>query len=223
MGYLRVKNWEQFQQYKDRDPKWIKLHRDVLCDYEIDALDEAGQLHLFKIWLLASKTDNQIPNDPSWIARQIGAKSKVNIKQLVTAGFLIPYESVQNRTETYLETETEGETETEREAEREGGASRRSAPRTRLKISALPDDWRDYCKTARPDLNPDSVFLNFSDYHAGRGTLMADWKRTWQRWVREEKTRGYSNRTIETPADRHAQALARRGGSGDVPPVGPDA
>jgi len=115
-SYLSIKNWDTFQQYKDRDPKWIKLHRDILNDYEFDQLTEIEQCHLMKIWLLASKLDNKIPNDPSWIARQIGAKSKVNVKQLVTHGFLLLYESVQKRTETYLETETETyreETETD--------------------------------------------------------------------------------------------------------------
>jgi len=106
-SHLSVKNWEEFQQYKDRDPKWIKLHRDILTDYEFDQLTETQQLHLIKIWLLASKLDNQIPNDAIWIGRQIGAKSKVDVKQLVTSGFLVLYESVQECTETYLETETE--------------------------------------------------------------------------------------------------------------------
>jgi len=106
-SYLTIKNWKQFQQYKDRDPKWIKLHRDILNDYEFDQLTEIQQNHLMKIWLLASKLDNKIPNDSIWIARQIGAKSKVDIKQLVTSGFIVVYDSVQECTKTYLETETE--------------------------------------------------------------------------------------------------------------------
>jgi hypothetical protein len=33
--YLRVKNWSEFQHYKDRNPPWIKLHRTLLDhDYE---------------------------------------------------------------------------------------------------------------------------------------------------------------------------------------------
>ena len=109
-----VKNWEEFQQYKDRDPKWIKLHREVLDDYELDSISEVDQLHLIKIWLLAAKVDNRIPNDPNWIARKIGAKSKVNLKQLVTLGFLVPYKSVQmTHADPYLEEEAEAEKETE--------------------------------------------------------------------------------------------------------------
>jgi len=111
--YLRVKNWDEFQQYKDRDPKWIKVHRDLLYDYEFDNLSERNQVHLLKIWLLAAKIDNKIPNDPVWVARHISAKSKVFLNQLCTAGFLVPYETVQDCTGTYLEEEAEEEVETE--------------------------------------------------------------------------------------------------------------
>ena len=113
-----VKNWEEFQQYKDRDPKWIKLHREVLDDYELDSISEVDQLHLIKIWLLAAKVENRIPNDPNWIARKIGAKSKVNLEQLVTLGFLVPYKSVQmTQADPYLEEEAEAEAEAEKETE----------------------------------------------------------------------------------------------------------
>lgn len=115
---LQVKNWSEFQQYKDRDPKWIKLHRDVLDDYDFDGLTEIQQCHLMKIWLLAAKLNNKIPADPKWIARKIGAQSKVDIDQLVTSGFLVPYRTVQDCTETYLETEAEAyKQETEEETE----------------------------------------------------------------------------------------------------------
>lgn len=109
--FLYVKNWEQFQQYRDRDPKWIKLHRDTLDDYEFDGLTEIQQCHLIKIWLLAAKLGNKIPNDPKWIARKIGAQSKVDLDQLVTVGFLFVEKSVQPRTQTYTEGETEAEGE----------------------------------------------------------------------------------------------------------------
>lgn len=112
-GYISVKNWEQFQQYKDRDPKWIKLWRDLLVDYEFDSLTEIQQIHLVKIWLLAAKLGNKIPNDSVWIARQIGAKSKVDLKQLLNSGYLALYDCVQECTNVYLEEEKEEEQEQE--------------------------------------------------------------------------------------------------------------
>ena len=53
MNYLRVKNWEKFQHYKDRTPPWIKLYRDLLNDYEFSCLQDASKAHLMLIWLLA--------------------------------------------------------------------------------------------------------------------------------------------------------------------------
>lgn len=92
--FLRVKNWKSFQQYKDRDPTWIKLHRSLLTDYDFDSLTELQQIHLVKIWLLAAKLNNQIPNDAKWVTRQIGAKSKPDLNHLVTSGFLESYGNV---------------------------------------------------------------------------------------------------------------------------------
>ena len=34
---LTVRNWSDFQHYKDRSPPWIRLHRDLLDNYEFNA------------------------------------------------------------------------------------------------------------------------------------------------------------------------------------------
>ena len=62
-GVLSVKNFEQYQHYKDRKPPWIKLYNDVLDDYAFEVMPDASKAHLMLIWLLASRTDNRIPND----------------------------------------------------------------------------------------------------------------------------------------------------------------
>ena len=194
MDYLQVRKWDKFQQYKDRDPKWIKFYRDVLDDYEIEQLSEISQLHLFKLWLLAAKHSNKIPNDPAWIAKKIGAKSKVNIKQLVTAGFLSVYDDVQECTETYLEEEVETEVE-----KRE----RKNARKARL-----PADWKpsekliNYCREKRPDLDPENTFQDFKDYYLSHGKAMLDWDLTAMRWVRNERATTSRSSTYETAVQR---------------------
>jgi len=89
MEFLRVKNWETFQHYKDRSPPWIKLHRDLLRDYDFLCLQDASKLHLMLIWLLASQMDNRIPADENFIRNQIGVKSKIDFNELIDKGFLI--------------------------------------------------------------------------------------------------------------------------------------
>lgn len=86
--YLEVKNWDKFQHYKDRSPPWIKVHRELLDDYEFTRLQDASKLHLILIWVLASQLDNRIPNDPAWIAKKIGATEIINLNILIAKNFL---------------------------------------------------------------------------------------------------------------------------------------
>lgn len=88
MRYLAVKNWEKHQHYKDRNPPWIKLSKDVLADYEISCLHDASKAHLMLIWVLASQLNNRIPDDPTWVGKRIGATTKVNLIELIDKGFL---------------------------------------------------------------------------------------------------------------------------------------
>ena len=98
-----VKNWDEFQHYKDRNPPWIKLHNHLLDDYEFEMLGDAAKGHLLCIWMLASRTKNEMPFDDRWITKKIGASNKVNLEALVTAGFLV----VEHVASTSLHNETQ--------------------------------------------------------------------------------------------------------------------
>lgn len=76
-------------------PPWIKLYNHLLDDFEFSCLPDASKAHLLSIWLLASRTNNRIPNNPQWISNKINATDKVNISLLVNSGFLsvIPSEN----------------------------------------------------------------------------------------------------------------------------------
>lgn len=101
MEYLSVKNWQDFQQYKDREPKWIKLYRSLLMDYKFDNLSDAEFGQLVKIWLLASQLGNKIPNDPSWIQKKTSMSQKPSIDKYIQSGFLVLGGSVNIRTNPY--------------------------------------------------------------------------------------------------------------------------
>ena len=88
MDYLQVKNWKQFQHYTDRNPPWIKLHNQLLDDYEFECLPDASKAHLLCIWMLASRTNNKIPADARWISKKIGASGDVDIQILLNSGFI---------------------------------------------------------------------------------------------------------------------------------------
>ena len=92
----------------------------------------------------------------------------------------------------HTEAEAESEAEAEAEADTERGSSRvRSARASRLPTNwTLPDDWAQWAKTERPDLDPAKTAEAFSDYwhaKAGRDATKADWKATWRSWVRNQR------------------------------------
>lgn len=88
MQFLKVRNWEAFQHYNKRNPPWIKVHNQLLTDYEFSCLQDASKAHLMLIWLLASQTENKFPNDPAWIQKKIGSSQKPDCNLLIECGFL---------------------------------------------------------------------------------------------------------------------------------------
>jgi len=214
VDFLRCKGWKDRQGYKDGRPiHWIKLHTALLEDYKFSQLSEIQQCHVIKIWALAGKTGNKLPNDAKWIARRINAKSKVELDQLITLGFLAPYETVREGTKPYLE------------KRREEDIKRVEKKEPRARKSRLPADWkmsakqRAYCTKKRPDLNPDQVEENFRDYWLGAGTTKLDWNRVWQTWVRNEKPQKLNGAlprglpALEAYVKKHQLPAARPGES----------
>lgn len=86
--YFKVKSWESFQHYKDRNPPWIKLHNQLLDNYEFECLPDASKAHLLCIWMLASRTNNKMPVDNRWISKKIGSSEDVNFDLLISSGFI---------------------------------------------------------------------------------------------------------------------------------------
>jgi len=116
MNYLRVINLEKFQHYKHRNPPWIKLHNSIMDNYHFACLQDASKLHLILIWLLASRTNNTIPDDSEWIRRRIGVSSKVDVESLVSHGFIERYSDASKMLASCVQNaDSERETETETE------------------------------------------------------------------------------------------------------------
>jgi len=88
---LRVVGFDRFQHYGDRKPVWIKLYNSLLDDYDFAQLEDAARFHLLAIWLLASRSNNEMPDDARWITRMIGATSPIDLDALVSAGFIERY------------------------------------------------------------------------------------------------------------------------------------
>ena len=105
---LSVKDWGRFQQYKDRNPTWIKFHLSVLDDYEFSRLPDTAKAHLLLIWLLAARCDNRIPYDVAWIAQRIGVREKnLQLERLIQGGWLFVRNASEERTDVRTDVRTD--------------------------------------------------------------------------------------------------------------------
>jgi flagellar biosynthesis GTPase FlhF len=148
MEYLRVKNWQEFQHYKDRTPPWIKLYNHLLDDFEFSCLPDASKAHLLSIWLLASRTENRIPNNAKWISNKINATDDVDINLLLSTGFIERIPNENNELQTLEQDASKALQEAEQDActEREERESRERAKKEkeqRIK-DAFDEFWSSY-------------------------------------------------------------------------------
>jgi len=96
--FLAIKNFDRFQHYHDDRPvAWIKLYTALLDDYAFLNLSEVAQAQLLKLWLLAGRMKNRIPNDLRFIQAKIGSPKAPQIALLIEGGWLV--EVSENATE----------------------------------------------------------------------------------------------------------------------------
>lgn len=138
MALLRVKNWSEFQHYKDRSPPWIKLHKGLLDDYEYQCLPLASKALAPMLWLLASESsDGSIDFNVKKIAFRLRVAERDVVEALsalISAGFLYEELAENEPASSALAEclqdaclETERETEEEREAEERVASAHKSA------------------------------------------------------------------------------------------------
>ena len=110
MSKLKVKNWEQFQHYRDRNPPWIKLHFSMLSSQDWVTLDDASRVLAIACMLIASRNGGYVPTDPAYIKRVAYLNKAPNFKPLIDCGFL---ESASGCKQMLADARPETETETE--------------------------------------------------------------------------------------------------------------
>lgn len=161
--HFSVKNFERFQHYKDRSPPWIKLYNELLDDYEFSRLPDASKWHLIAIWMLASRSENKIPLDPTWVARRINADCDVNLDALLAAGFIVInqtlLEAVQQASDALAECLPREEERRDR-----GEAEQRAAPlvSSDTELAEYKRLQRELFDAANISENPSPALLNIS-------------------------------------------------------------
>jgi len=123
MSY-RIKDWDKFQHFKNRNPPWIKLYKDILNQRDINVLSDFSFRILIGLWLLASEDDKKtglLPDIEEMFFRLRVTKSKLenslqelnkfvyqdDIKPISDGHQTDPPEKRREETEKELETEVE--------------------------------------------------------------------------------------------------------------------
>jgi hypothetical protein len=129
------------------------------------------------------------------------------------------YKPVSNPQEQEQEQEQEQDLNTATQAQPASHKARRGS---RLQVSAtIPQDYDDFARKERPDIDPQKVYLAFCDYWVakpGQSGVKLDWLATWRNWVRNHNggnRNGNAPNSSASKADRRGEylnELARRAG-----------
>ena len=237
MKYLRIRNWDKHQKIAGNRAPYVTIQTSILLDMEYMCLPDRERLCFLLLIVFAGTSSNKIPADPCHIQHLCHFDEQPDIDMLIKYGFLEKFNESKHadmlennekklkgqrdrqkrhrdKTTSHSNVtamsqgETERETDIDKDKKKEQRARKR---RTTLPWDwIMPDDYREYCKTKRPELDADLVAENFLDYYLSHGKLMVDWKRTWQRWVRNEHgTYGQGRNGTISPADEYALRVER--------------
>lgn len=185
---MRIKNWSQFQHFKDRRPPWIKLYRDILDDIEWHNLDAQASKVLVMCWLIASENEGKLP-DIKTLAFRLRMSEKNTSESINKLSHWLEQDDINVISQRYQDDSLEKEIETETKKEER----QKSQRATRLPSDFFfPKEWFDFCVEQRQDLNPQKIFDEFKDYwiaQPGQKGVKTDWDATWRNWVRRQDVR----------------------------------
>lgn len=175
---FKIKNWQDFQHYKDRAPPWIKLHNTLLTSEVWVMGNDATRALVVASMLLASRNnanDGTFNGDPEYVKRFAYLNSTPDFKPLIQYGFI---EAVQDASNVLATCNTE-----ERRGEIERDAPKAS---TNKRASQLPSDFTltdasvAYANERGVDIHDEMD--GFVNYHQAKGSTFKDWQAAWRTW-----------------------------------------
>jgi len=92
---FKIKNWSSFQSYKDRQPPWIRLHKNLLDDYIFQRMGAEARAMLPMLWLMASEDKDPVSgmirfgyDGVSFRLRLPEKTVRAAIAEIIAAGFI---------------------------------------------------------------------------------------------------------------------------------------
>ena len=191
MEYIKIRNWEKYQHYSQRHPPWIKLHNQILDDYEYCCLQDDSKLLLISLFLLASKTENRIPADHDWIKSKAMLKGKIDLSTLIKSNFIEQLPNcLQDDSKPIALCKQNGGTEKRRVEKIREDTDKKKKRIKKVFIPPVIDDFISYfLKNNYPETLARKVFEYYStaDWHDSKGNKVQNWKQKVQGvWFKDE-------------------------------------
>lgn len=198
--YLRIVGWEQYQHYKDRNPPWIKLHRELLTSETWVSSSNDERVLAITLMMLAAASGNKIKADARYIQRVAYLDVAPDWSGLVRLGFV---EVIEETGETGNASNLLASARPETETETEVVVANATTPRKRsecAKAHRIPPDWMpekpfpsDVASLVAqwPPGRLEREQAGFRDYWIARirDAARSDWDRTWWNRIRDQHDR----------------------------------
>lgn len=216
--HYRIKNWDCFQQYRDRNPPWVKLHYETLSSSDWVGADNETRILMVVCMLVASRHGGQVPNDVGYLKRVGYLNFDPTFDQLLKLGFLIAPKYLRRKDILVRDArpETESDTETEK---KEYIDAKRPSPMPEIWPTDIDLQWalNYWREKGRDDLCAD-VEVHLSEcrhYHTEIGTKAKDWPGTWRTWAQRavrfnRRTEHGTGNSAKRPSatDQHLAGIA---------------
>lgn len=195
---FRIKNWHQFQHFKDRRPPWVKLYRELLDDIEWHELDAKAAKVLVMLWLIASETDGILPETKK-LAFRLRVSEAVTSELLCKLSHWLEQDDIGAISDGYQDDAPETEGETERE--------KRQRPARKVPSDfCVTAEMRAWAAKEVPGVDVDRETAKMSDHTFSKAR--EDWPATWRNWLREafDRLQGRQPAVKPVPSGRHTDS-----------------
>ena len=214
---MHIKNWHEYQHFKDRTPPWIKLYRYLLDDPEWHELSGNSAKILVMLWLVASEDKDRSGNLPCLkkLAFRLRVTEQSLSKTLQELSHWVVQDDIKMISGRYQvdaleERRDRGETEERREEKREKKKSKRKYGI--FENVLLTDDEYQKIQSQFPDC--DERIENLSEGIESKGYKYKSHYATILAWSRNEKKNNNRSNHDATRSRWAAELLESESGNG---------
>lgn len=204
---MRVKNWKKFQHFRDRTPPWIKFHKEILDQRDINALSDWSYRVLTYLWLVASEDydkEGKITDDIEELAFRFRCTEEKLAQALVTLDRFILDLDIKAISERYQLGHPEERRGEESRGETEAEDIKRGENKKPRSLKFKPptiEEINKYCQERKNGLDAETFhsFYNSKNWMVGKNKMKC-WKSCIITWEKRKKQEGGNGKTTKSDA-----------------------